>query len=339
MQDGFQDSDVCGTGVWRKSSFIILAVLALCASALAGAWVHARYFSAPGLSAEHEQLLVGQASRNAAYIRENIGLLARKVGALQAKVVAVNGLTHRVAQAAGVHYTEPELVAILPSGGADNPVRQRQGEIAMPLAADASVMDDMDPAAMTAESLGRQLDALHHQLVTQEDSLALLDLMLTRRTGIDASLPEYMPVDYPYLSSSFGWRRHPVTGRHSMHEGLDFAAPTGTPIYAAAAGVVTQARFRAGYGKLVEIAHGNGLSTRYAHASRIDVKEGDLVEKGQVIALVGATGRATGPHLHFEVRMAGHPLDPSLFLPAEPASGSLVANAGEHAVTNAVQVR
>ncbi len=124
-----------------------------------------------------------------------------------------------------------------------------------------------------------------------------------------------------------------------MHEGLDFAAPSGAPIYAASGGVVTQARFRSGYGNLVEIMHGNGLSTRYAHASSIKVKEGDLVEKGQAIALVGSTGRSTGAHLHFEVRMAGHPLDPALFLPPQHAPEHLIADAGEHASATGTQVR
>src|SRR3546814_6252017 len=99
-----------------------------------------------------------------------------------------------------------------------------------------------------------------------------------------------------------------------MHEGLELAAPKGTPTHAASGGVVTEARYVPGYGKLVEVSHGNGLITRYAHASSINVKVGDLVEKGQLLARVGSSGRSTGPHLHFEVRMAGHPLDPTLFL-------------------------
>ena len=118
------------------------------------------------------------------------------------------------------------------------------------------------------------------------------------------------------VASSFGWRRHPISGRHALHEGLDFPAPKGTPIYAASGGVVSEARYMTGYGKLVEINHGNGMSTRYAHASSIVVKLGDVVEKGQLIARVGSTGQSTGSHLHFEVRMAGHALDPKLFLPA-----------------------
>lgn len=347
MQNSLSDSNA-----YRKRLFIftVLTILALCASAFAGAWVHARFYSQSTLSTQHEQALVSQASRDAAYIRESIGLLADKVGVLQAKVIAVNGLGLRVAQAAGVEYTEPELQASLPfvayGAFADSSAPGMGGLLdhasVMPMVGSDSVMDfigDVDVPVVTAEGLGRRLDVLHKQLVAQEDGLALLDLMLTRRTGIDASLPSYSPVDYPYLSSSFGWRRNPVTGRHAMHEGLDFAAPSGAPIYAASSGVVTQARYRTGYGNLVEIMHGNGLSTRYAHASAIKVKEGDLVEKGQTIALVGSTGRSTGAHLHFEVRMAGHPLDPALFLPPQPSSDLFVADAADHITTTDAQVR
>lgn len=347
-QSALSDSNANRT---RRPVLIVSAILALCASAFAGAWVQARFYTEPAMSPLHEQALLSQASRDSDYIRESVRLLADKVGELQAKIIAVNGLSRRVADAAGVQYTEPELqknlARVVDLGEFQSPGIDMVGTGVQPGAMDGagwtdSVMDFIEPAEMpdtTAEGLGRRLDTLHEQLAAQEDGFALLDLMLTRRTGIDASLPSYSPVDYPYLSSSFGWRRNPVTGRHSMHEGLDFAAPSGAPIYAASGGVVTQARFRSGYGNLVEIMHGNGLSTRYAHASSIKVKEGDLVEKGQTIALVGSTGRSTGPHLHFEVRMAGHPLDPALFLPPQHAPEQFIADAGAHASTTDTQVR
>ena len=103
-----------------------------------------------------------------------------------------------------------------------------------------------------------------------------------------------------------------------MHEGLDFAAPSGTPILAASGGVVLEAKWAPGFGNMVEIDHGDGLITRYAHASSLLVKQGDLVERGQQVARVGSSGRSTGPHLHFEVRLAGQPLDPRLFLGPQP---------------------
>lgn len=116
------------------------------------------------------------------------------------------------------------------------------------------------------------------------------------------------------FSSEFGMRVHPVTGQHKMHSGVDFAAPTGTPIQAAAGGTVTFAGVQSGYGNIVIVEHPDGSETRYAHASRIDVKVGQRVAQGELIAAVGATGMATGPHLHFEIRRNGEAVDPAPLL-------------------------
>jgi murein DD-endopeptidase MepM/ murein hydrolase activator NlpD len=301
-----------------------VAGIAMAASAAAGAWVQSHFGQRPVLSNGQERIIAEQTSIDSVYIRENVSLLASKVGQLQAELIAMGGLSKRVADAAGVSFTDPEVHAGLLEANT------------------TAVMDDIGDdaaASWSAEGLGRQLDALSRQVSEQKDWFGMLDLVLTRRTGIEASLPTFMPVDYPYLSSSFGWRRNPVTGRHSMHEGLDFAAPRGTPIHAASGGVITEARFVPGYGKLVEINHGNGMITRYAHASSINVKMGDLVEKGQVVARVGSTGRSTGAHLHFEVRMAGHPLDPTLFLDKPNSDSHFVADASGVADANLTQVR
>ncbi|AEC18560.1 metallopeptidase [Pusillimonas sp. T7-7] len=302
----------------------LLVVCAMGASAMAGAWIQAQRSVRPVLSAQQERVISEQVLRDSAYVRQNVNLLASKVGDLQAKLIAMGGLSKRVAEVAGVSYTDPEVQASIEQVGM------------------SSVMDDISTehgASWSAEGLGRELDMMTQQLSEQKDWFAMLDLVLTKRTGVEASLPTYMPVNYPYLSSSFGWRRNPVTGRHTMHEGLDFAAPKGTPIYAASGGVVTQARYATGYGKLVEISHGNGLVTRYAHASSFNVKVGDLVEKGQQIARVGSTGRSTGSHLHFEVRMAGHPLDPTLFLARPQTPGQLVTDASGATQAITAQVR
>lgn len=306
--------------------FVVAAVagIAMAASAAAGAWVQSYLGQRPVLSTGQERLIAEQSSLDSLYIRENVSVLASKVGQLQAELIAMGGLSKRVADAAGVSFTDPEVHASLQEASAP------------------AVMDDVGEnaaASWSAEGLGRQLDALSQQLTEQKDWFGMLDLVLTRRTGIEAGLPTFMPVDYPYLSSSFGWRRNPVTGRHSMHEGLDFAAPRGAPIHAASGGVVTEARYVTGYGKLVEINHGNGMITRYAHASSITVKLGDLVEKGQVVARVGSTGRSTGAHLHFEVRMAGHPLDPTLFLDKSTPDRQFVADASGATNANLTPVR
>jgi murein DD-endopeptidase MepM/ murein hydrolase activator NlpD len=122
------------------------------------------------------------------------------------------------------------------------------------------------------------------------------------------------PVNVGYNSSSFGWRLDPFNGHKAFHEGLDFMAELGTPIYAAAGGIVISAEQTPDYGKIIKIDHGSGLETRYAHASKLLVKTGERVRKGQVIAEVGSTGRSTGPHLHYEIRLAGNPLDPRKYL-------------------------
>jgi len=118
------------------------------------------------------------------------------------------------------------------------------------------------------------------------------------------------------VTSGFGPRLHPIDGEVRFHTGIDLRAPEGTPIHAAAAGVVKSAGPRGGYGQAVEIDHGDGVSTLYAHASAVDVKPGDRIEEGQALGWVGQTGRTTGPHLHFEVRLEGRPIDPKKALNA-----------------------
>ncbi len=285
----------------RLAFISITAGAAMAMSAVAGAWVQSQFESRSEAALMSSLGDSGAANRDAGYIRENIGVLAAKVGDMQARIIALEGLAQRVADASGVSYTDPEVQLSL--------------EQAM---VDAHEAEPMFGHGWTAETLGRELDMLERDLTSGKDRLGLLDAVLTRRVGTKESLPTFSPVDHPYMSSSYGWRRHPITGRHAMHEGLDFAAPRGTPIHAASGGIVTLARYVPGYGKTVEISHGNGLVTRYAHASSISVKPGELITRGQQIARVGSTGRSTGAHLHFEVRVAGHALDPTLFLEQWP---------------------
>lgn len=124
------------------------------------------------------------------------------------------------------------------------------------------------------------------------------------------NVPSRMPVDTARLSSSYGMRNHPVTGRFRRHKGIDLAAPTGTPIYATADGTVSRADRFSSYGLYIAIEHGGDLQTRYAHMSRLAVRAGQQVRKGDVIGYVGSTGRSTGPHLHYEVRVAGQAVNP-----------------------------
>lgn len=143
-------------------------------------------------------------------------------------------------------------------------------------------------------------------------SLARMDALESGLAGI----PQVLPASLEYISSGFGYRADPFTGGAAYHAGLDFKGPIGAPIYAAAKGVVSFAGVRSGYGNCIEIDHGNGLMTRYAHMSGYRAQLGQQVAAGQVVGLIGSTGRSTGPHLHFEVRINDRPLNPRPFLEA-----------------------
>jgi murein DD-endopeptidase MepM/ murein hydrolase activator NlpD len=133
-------------------------------------------------------------------------------------------------------------------------------------------------------------------------------------TKSKASIPSRQPVDAVSLTSSFGTRADPFNGRRRMHQGVDIPGPLGTPIYATADGVVTRSEWASGYGNLVEINHGNGLETRYGHMSKLIAQPNERVRRGQLIGLMGSTGRSTGSHLHYEVRIAGAAVNPMPYI-------------------------
>ncbi len=144
-----------------------------------------------------------------------------------------------------------------------------------------------------------------------------LGLSLARMEALERglnSIPQFMPANYDFISSGFGYRRDPFTGGGAMHAGLDFRGPIGAPVHAAAQGVVSFAGRKSGYGNCLEISHGNGLMTRYAHLSRFSASLGQKVSAGDVIAAIGNSGRSTGPHLHFEVRIHDRAVNPRPFL-------------------------
>ena len=142
------------------------------------------------------------------------------------------------------------------------------------------------------------------------------------------AVPSGMPLDDPKLTSKFGMRTHPVLGKRRAHKGIDLAASTGTPVYATADGYVEMAQHYSSYGLYVQIDHGAQLETRYAHMSRLAVDPGERVEKGQIIGYVGSTGRSTGPHLHYEVRMAGEAVNPLPYMAQSNAQRELAGARG-----------
>jgi murein DD-endopeptidase MepM/ murein hydrolase activator NlpD len=155
---------------------------------------------------------------------------------------------------------------------------------------------------------------LRHQLDERTDQLGVLEALLVADSANRKFMPTLAPVVDGWFSSNFGYRIDPFSGMQSFHEGIDFPAEAGTPVVAAASGKVVESGYQPHYGKIVAIDHGNGLVSRYAHASEVHVNEGDLVVRGQRVASVGSTGRSTGPHLHFEVRLNGVPQNPARFL-------------------------
>ncbi|HYF16519.1 MAG TPA: M23 family metallopeptidase [Ramlibacter sp.] len=225
------------------------------------------------------------------FLRENLDAMARKVGEMQAKLVQLEALGERVSGLAGV---SPADLRVVPGRG--------------------GALVSGRPLSM--EELQATLSDLDQLAEHRVDLLTVMESRLFDQRIRRQMVPTQQPVGAGHLGSTFGWRIDPFTGRSALHTGLDFQADPGTPILAAAGGVVVAQEWHPQYGQMVEVDHGNGLVTRYAHASRAVVRKGDLVKRGQKIAEVGSTGRSTGPHLHFEVLVDGIPQNPQKFLDA-----------------------
>lgn len=197
---------------------------------------------------------------------------------------------------------------------------------------DQPMEEFVDESGYSGEKIGRELDLLKQKLYQQENRIRALDVLMQSRKIDLERVPTGMPVSMlqARMSSPFGWRIHPISRASRLHAGLDFAAPKGTPIYAASNGVVSSASYVNGYGYLIEIDHGAGVTTVYAHNSENLAEAGEIVSRRQLIARVGNTGNSTGAHLHFEVRLDGVPIDPMLVLGKDlsdiqvPAGGSLL---------------
>lgn len=185
----------------------------------------------------------------------------------------------------------------------------------------------LNPSAMIAAASNRSAQGgpLIRLATSKDGSLdprfRRLGASLARMDALErglAGIPQVLPASLKFISSGFGYRSDPFTGAGAFHAGLDFRGPVGAPIYAAAKGRVSFAGVRSGYGNCVEIDHGNGLMTRYAHMSAFRARVGQAVDAGDVIGAIGSTGRSTGPHLHFEVRVHDRPVNPRPFLEAAP---------------------
>ena len=220
----------------------------------------------------------------------HLNALAQRLGSLQAQVLRLNALGQRLTRMARIDDREFNFAKAPAMGGPANRIAKNQ------------------PNVLTT------LSTLANQVDRQTQRLTALESLLLDKQLQAAVTPSGWPTTGGWVSSGFGWRSDPFSGRRTYHEGVDIAAVMGSPIKAMGDGVVTYAGPKSGYGALVEINHGNGYATRYAHLSGTLVKVGDRVKKGHPVALVGTSGRSTGPHLHFEVLKSRHQLDPRKYL-------------------------
>jgi murein DD-endopeptidase MepM/ murein hydrolase activator NlpD len=164
------------------------------------------------------------------------------------------------------------------------------------------------------DKVNASLKLTNQQAAQQEASFKEINVFLDKQRSILAATPSIWPVK-GWITSGFGKRASPLTGEPGRHMGVDIANEVNTPIRATADGIVTYAGWETGYGRLVAVEHGYGFSTRYGHCARVDVKVGDEIKRGQIIGYVGSTGRSTGSHVHYEVRIHGMPVDPEKYLP------------------------
>jgi murein DD-endopeptidase MepM/ murein hydrolase activator NlpD len=225
-------------------------------------------------------------------LQEKVNALAMRVGQMNANVIRLDALGKRLTRMAKLDDGEFDFASPPPLGGAEG--------------ADGQPAQIPDLTAM--------VDDLQSQLSSREQQLGVLEnLILTRELNRQV-YPEGRPVQDGWISSYFGRRSDPFTGYLAVHKGVDFAGAQGSKVSSVAAGLVTFAGEKSGYGEMVEINHGNGLATRYCHNEKLLVKQGDMVSKGQQVALMGSTGHSTGPHLHFEVLKNGAQVDPLHFI-------------------------
>lgn len=281
---------------WRRATAIVALALPLVAAWGGYAVGHAGSNDPQGLDRQwHDVLLSQQREIDSLQQQANTRLqaLTVRLAELQAGMLRIDAVGERVTRMAKLDSGEFDFSQPPAVGG---PEEDSTGDAVAP------------PAFMsTIDRLGRQIADRQQQLEVLESLLA------NRRLSKEVTVSGW-PIKKGWISSGYGYRIDPFTGKRGWHPGIDFAGKLGSPVIAVAAGVVTWAAKRGGYGNLVEINHGNGLVTRYGHNKKLLVHVGDVVKKGQEIALMGSTGRSTGPHCHFEVYKNGRPVNPKSYI-------------------------
>ena len=225
---------------------------------------------------------------------DTLDALAIRIAQMNARIIRLDALGRRLTGMADLEDGEFDFESMPAVGGPEEPVATGSN-IAVPEVVDA-------------------MQLLDYQLDNREAQLGVLEAVLMHQNLNDRVYPQGRPVGSGWISSYFGKRTDPFTGKRANHTGIDFAGKLGADVVVVADGVVTWSADRYGYGVMVEVNHGNGYSTRYAHNSENLVKVGDEVKKGQTVALMGETGRATGPNLHFEVLKSGRRVNPVNFI-------------------------
>ncbi|MDQ3187588.1 MAG: M23 family metallopeptidase [Pseudomonadota bacterium] len=282
--------------ITRRHALIALASLTVGVLLLSGAFSFltvrvASVFHIPIISDVVSFVTRDELQRNDQRVRDSVATLARKLGEVQAQVLRLDVVGERMSRAAGIRPEEFRFAQLPGRGGA--------------------------PASgnpMTLLELDLELKHLLQSVEQRADYLSVVEAELMAQQVRQALLPHSKPLADGFIGSGYGWRSDPFSGAMSHHSGVDFAAPAGTPIHAAAGGVVVVAEHHPVWGNVVEVDHGNTMLTRYAHASKLHVAPGDIVKRGQKLAEVGSTGRSTGPHLHFEVHHRGVAQNPAKFL-------------------------
>lgn len=283
---------------------LALAVTALAALALLGGSFLIGHEFGEREAANHPVTQVAEWSRKLAaqqaqivetrrVLQEHVDALAKRVGQMNAHVIRLDALGRRLTQMANIDQREFDFGNPPGQGG---PEGEGQGQAAQ------------------IPQLTAMIDELGREVEKREVELGVLENVMLSRNLNEQIRPGGRPVRDGWISSYFGSRSDPFTGYTAHHRGVDFAGRKGAEVVAVAAGVVTWSRERFGYGKMVEINHGNGYLTRYAHNERNLVSIGETVQKGQAVALMGSTGRATGPNLHFEVLKNGRQVNPLQFV-------------------------
>ena len=282
----------------------LLALVLLLSATAALYWLTLRYAAEVKLPALQELVAAAQqaeAERERVFLQQNLNSMAMKLGEMQAQLTRMDALGERLSALAGIRPQEFKVAEGHGMGG--------------------TAPTQLPPQNLSLGEFSDKLLVLARQVESRNDMLGVLEAQLFEQAVKKKMIPTMMPVKAPYNASSFGRRIDPFNGQWAMHEGIDFIAEYGSAIVAAASGVVIFAGFHPQYGYMIDIDHGNDLVTRYAHTSKIVVREGDLVQRGKKVGEVGTTGRSTGPHLHFEVRFRGAAQNPTKFLinPAPPA--------------------